>query len=105
MCDGRRPAPPMHITLGRVLGPGVKHLKLSAANVCSLQSAVAEQNYPPPMSQSALDEGEKRPGTMLQCLVDAIGDTHVSCAEETVRAVHGALQFYHLVRPAAMCRV
>lgn len=43
---------------------------------------------------------EQRPGAVLQCLVDAIGDTHVACAEETVRMVHGALQFYQLVRPA-----
>lgn len=41
---------------------------------------------------------------VLQCLIDAIGDTHVSCAEETVRAVHGALQFYQLVRPPASLR-
>lgn len=41
---------------------------------------------------------------VLQCLIDAIGDTHVSCAEETVRVVHGALQFYQLVRlVASLC--
>ncbi len=40
---------------------------------------------------------------MLRCLTEAIGETHVACAEETVRAVHSALQFYQPVR-SQVCR-
>ena len=50
--------------------------------------------------QDALAQAPPAPGAVLQCLVNSIGDTHVACAEETVRAVHSALQFYQPVTPS-----
>ena len=52
---------------------------------------------PAPKQEESGDE-EKTPGAVLRCLTEAIGETHVACAEETVRAVHSALQFYQPVR-------
>ena len=49
------------------------------------------------VEQEASGDDEKKPGSVMRCLTESIGDTHVSCAEETVRAVHSALQFYQPV--------
>ena len=51
----------------------------------------------PPVRQDVLSETPQKEGAVLHCLVDNIGITHVACAEETVRAVHSALQFYQPV--------
>ena len=48
--------------------------------------------------QEESGDEEKKPGAVLHCLTESIGETHVTCAEETVRAVHSALQFYQPVR-------
>ena len=56
---------------------------------------------PAASEQEESGDEEKTPGAVLRCLTEAIGETHVACAEETVRAVHSALQFYQPVR----CRV
>ncbi len=69
---------------------------------CQLEYVAAfgepcEDAFPAPEQEESGDE-EKTPGAVLRCLTEAIGETHVACAEETVRAVHSALQFYQPVR-------